>query len=59
MAADTQQLQAPVAFGSHRRRSGINAVQLIEGIAQQLLGQLLGEHVRIQVELLGTVAEGA
>ena len=47
LLGQAQQLQALVAFGGHIRRGRLAAVQVVEGIAQQLLGQLLGEHLGI------------
>ena len=54
-----QQGQAQIAFSRHISRLRIAAIERIEGIAQQLLGELLGQHVEVEVELLGALIEGA
>ena len=54
-----QQDKPQIAFSSHISRLRIAALQRIEGIAQQLLGELLGQHVEVEVELLGALIERA
>jgi hypothetical protein len=44
-----QQGKAQITFSRHISRLRITAIECIKGIAQQLLGELLGQHVEIEV----------
>jgi hypothetical protein len=49
-----QQHQAQIAFSRPIDRLGFEAIEFIEGITEKFFGQLLGQHLRIEIKLLGT-----
>ena len=55
----TEELQPQIAFRRHIAGGWIAGFKGIEGIAEQLLGQFLGKHLRVEVELLGAFVVGA
>jgi len=53
-----EQLDAEVALGGHVGAGGGDAVDLIEGIAQELLRQFPGQHLRIEGQRVGGFGKG-
>jgi hypothetical protein len=55
--AALQQLQPEIALSRHIGLLGLERIEIVEGVPQQFLGQLVGEHLRIQRQLGRTLGE--